>query len=90
MICYKFIQGLWYDYKLQIHLCPNNQLNFLMQTLTNPDKTFFHIPVKLYGQVPMRVFHWLREQMNEILVKFKIINNLYNLTSRIIHSTALA
>jgi hypothetical protein len=76
MVGHQFVQGLWYDYKLEIHSCPNKQLNFNMETILNTDKNHLHMPTitKLYGPVPLGVFHWLKEQMEEILVKLKLLS----------------
>jgi hypothetical protein len=68
------VKGLKHDYKLEINSCQQNkQLNFNMQTLSiekfKPDESVkMFIPTKLYGQIPIDVFHWLQNQMTEIMV----------------------
>jgi hypothetical protein len=67
LICRQIVTGgRRNDYKMEIHLTPNKQFDFKLQTITT-GANIAHKPKYLEGPIPVDVFHWLKDKMNEIL-----------------------
>ena len=67
MICQQFVKGLRHDYKMEIYSNKNQQLDFRLKAMPN-EANRLHKPMELLGPIPISIFHWLQEQMAEILV----------------------
>jgi hypothetical protein len=73
MLCQKFVKGLNYGYKLEIHSCQNQQLDFRLQTWPGKAAVLF-TSKSLLGPIPINIFNWLMEKMNEILADYDDFN----------------
>lgn len=71
MICRQLTVGCRRcDYLMEIRRNRNQQFEFEMRTITTGAKPS-HKPKYLEGPVPIYVFHWLKEQMAEMLTKYE-------------------
>jgi hypothetical protein len=59
--------GCFYDYLLEIRQNRNQQFEFDFKTITT-DIRPTHRPRHLEGPVPIDVFHWLKDEMTEMLL----------------------